>query len=264
MTLNDLCSGKGDPTQWAREIANRGVSWHLKGCNVLAMARDAQRFDVLEEVLNLDVPRAVAALRAVSEDAFVALHRAYLYRYNLQDAPRDVGTLFPLQMWTDALRDLHQAQYWVAMVERSSTVLRAFTPTLNNPALWEFDENAINEIGRRYPSIYIFETASNAALKMIHCDPLAQQPQTAAAVAWIGKRWGSYVPSPPHAMVGDIVREIPGDVVLVHLHQGGWTVHLDTLNERAAHGVVTVVPRRAPPLETPSKRVLGPFSFTPF
>ena len=264
MNFNDLCSGKGDPRQWAREIANHGVSWHLKGFNVLAMARDAQRFDVLEEVLNLDVPRAVEALRAVSEDAFVALHRAYLSRYNVQDAPREIGRLFPLQRWADACRDLDHADLWVSVVERSSIAERAFIPTPNNPALWEFDENAINEIGQRYRSIHIFDTASNAALKMIHDNPLAQQSHTAAAVEWFSARWGTYVPSPPHPMSGDVIRGTSGDVVLVHLHHGGWTVYLDAHNERAQCGVVTVHPRPAATLGMPFQRVLGPFSFTPF
>ena len=264
MTLNDLCSGQDDPRQWARALANRGVSWHLEGSNVLAMARDAQRFDVLEEVMNLDVPGALAALRAVSEDAFVALHRAYLARYNLQDAPREVGTLFPLQMWADPGEVLQHAYTWISWVERNSSALRAFTPTPNNPALWEFDANAISEIGRRYRTIHVCETAEQAALEMIHDDPLAQQPHTAAAVEWISGQWGAYIATPPHATTGDIVREIPGDVVLVHLHHGGWTVHLDTLNERAKSGVVTVHPRPAATLGMPFQRVLGPFSFTPF
>ncbi len=262
MNLNDLCAGKGDPRKIAQAIADHRVTWALDGCNVLRMARDAQRYDVLEAVLDLDVRFALALLRDLPNEDFVALHRAYLSRHNVQNAPREVGTLFPLRMWVDEGRILEHPYIWISGIERSSIAVRAFMPTPNNPARWVFDANDIGDFGRLYPPIA--RAAEQAALTLVRDDPQALQPETLAAIEWLSGKWGPYVPLPLRTTTGDVVHELSDHVVLVHLHSGGWTVHLDTRNERAAHGVVTVVPRRAPPLEIPAKRVLGPFSFTPF
>ncbi len=269
MSIDALVRGFGHPQDWAECFLKNGAHWLVDGHNMLALARDTQRWDVLGEILARDPPGALAVLRDVSHEERVALFLAFLKKWDLRECDAIAGILFPLSDWRERTLSPSDdiALNWLSSEDALPHFAPAFLPTPGNPPFWEFDSAVIVDICDRHDLEGLCNAGVVAAASTLSEDAQDQASPVEEAMAFLKTVLGEHVVVAPDGARGRIRCDVDADLWLVQLQEGGWTLHGHASWDGEVGEQVTIIhPLPVLPRSEAWQRrsVIGPFAFTPF
>jgi hypothetical protein len=278
MNPHELVTGRGKSAVWADAFTDHGAYWEENGHNMLLLARDTQRWDVLDAVLQRDLPDAIAVLRlglGKTQDE-IALLKAYLRDdyagYNGSRDTRALGLLFSLNAWREVFCDgadqfVDMANAWWDREMDELCSKEAFMPTAGNLPKWGFDRNAIDALCSLMESNLLMEHAVHAAVDLMDADEDLMPGHAQLAKSFMENLYGVRIEMAPPGACGAFLHELTDACWVVRLDDGGWTVVADDYGDAYVGGPF----RSADPvadafftLERQGRQALGPFGFTPF
>lgn len=264
-----LVRGRGYAQDWAECFAEHGVQWEVDGHNMLALARDTQRWDVLSETLERDLPGTLAVLRDVPHEELVALLLAFLQKWDQRECDADVGIMFPLSIWRERCLPPSDdiALTWLSDNDAVPLFAPAFFPSARNPPRWDLDPAIILELC----DLHVLDDLRNAgvvaAASTLSEDPHEYGIPVEPAMTFLNAVLGEHVAVAPDGARGRIRCAVDAELWLVELKHGGWTVHGHSSWDGDVGERVTIIhPLPVLPRSDAWQRrsVLGPFAFTPF